>query len=68
MFEQLESVEKRYEEISEEMAKPEVATNPALIRDLSTEQSGLEELVATYRQYREVCKGLTETEEILSLY
>ncbi len=66
MFEQLESVEKRYEEISEEMAKPEVATNPALIRDLSTEQSGLEELVATYRQYREVCKGLTETEEILS--
>ena len=66
MFEQLDSVVRRYEEISEEMAKPEVATNPPMIRDLSTEQSGLEELVATYRRYRDVSQGLTEAQEILS--
>ena len=58
MFEQLESVEKRYEEISEQMARPEVATNPNLIRELSTEQSKLEELVMSYRKYREIGKGL----------
>ena len=65
MFEQLESVEKRYEEITEEMARPEVATNPNLIRDLSTEQSGLEELVKVYREYRGVSTSLSETKEIL---
>ncbi|HAA74146.1 TPA: peptide chain release factor 1, partial [Candidatus Latescibacteria bacterium] len=65
MFEQLESVEKRYEEITEEMARPEVATNPTLIRDLSTEQSGLEELVKVYREYRGVSTSLSETKEIL---
>ena len=65
MFEQLESVEKRYEEISEQMARPEVATNPNLIRELSTEQSKLEELVMSYRKYREIGKGLAEAREIL---
>ena len=65
MFEQLESVEKRYEEISEQMARPEVATNPNLIRELSTEQSKLEELVMSYRKYREIGRGLAEAREIL---
>ena len=65
MFEQLETVEKRYEEISELMAQPEVATDPVKIRDLSTEQSGIEELVNVYREYREVTQGLTEANEIL---
>lgn len=65
MFEQLESVEKRYEEITEQMARPEVATNPNLIRELSTEQSKLEELVMSYRKYREIGKGLAEAREIL---
>ena len=65
MFEQLESVEKRYEEITEQMARPEVATNPNLIRELSTEQSKLEDLVMSYRKYREIGKGLAEAREIL---
>lgn len=65
MFEQLENVVKRYEEIGELMAMHEVATNPIKIRDLSTEQSGLEELVASYKAYREVSVNLSEAQEIL---
>ena len=65
MFEQLENVVKRYEEIGELMATQEVATNPTKIRDLSTEQSGLEELVESYKSYREVSLNLSEAQEIL---
>ncbi len=65
MFEQLGSIEKRYEEISELLARPEVATNPTMIRELATEQSGLEDLVTTYREYRGVIEELAEAREIL---
>ena len=66
MFEQLQRVLERYDEITTEMATPEVATNPNKIRTLSTEQSGLEELVQTYRAYRDVRRDLDEAELILS--
>ena len=66
MFEQLQRVLERYDEITTEMATPEVATNPNKIRTLSTEQSGLEELVQTYRAYRDVRRDLNEAELILS--
>ncbi|MEE2752367.1 MAG: peptide chain release factor 1 [Candidatus Latescibacterota bacterium] len=65
MFEQLKNVENRYEEISEQMSRPEVATNPSMIRDLSTEQSGLEDLVRTYRAYKDLDRNLWEIRGIL---
>jgi len=65
MFEQLENVEKRYEEITAQMSRPEVAVNPAMIRDLSVEQSRLEDLVRSYREYRGVSLNLSEAQEIL---
>jgi peptide chain release factor 1 len=65
MFEQLERVEKRYEEITNLMGQQEVATDPTQIRDLSTEQSNLEELVTVYRQYRGVTQGMSEAQDIL---
>jgi len=66
MFEQLEKVLDRYDEITTEMSTPEVATNPDRIRALSTEQSGMEGLVQTYRAYRGVRNDLDEAEQILS--
>lgn len=67
MFEQLQKVLDRYEEITAAMGTQEVATNPGKIRALSTEQSGMEELVQTYRSYRDVRKDLDEAEQILSV-
>ena len=66
MFEQLEKVLDRYDEITTEMSTPELATNPDRIRALSTEQSGMEGLVQTYRAYRGVRNDLDEAEQILS--
>jgi peptide chain release factor 1 len=67
LFEQLQKVLDRYEEITAAMGTQEVATNPGKIRALSTEQSGMEELVQTYRSYRDVRKDLDEAEQILSV-
>tara|TARA_Y100000588_G_scaffold333041_1_gene371694 strand:- start:8719 stop:9795 length:1077 start_codon:yes stop_codon:yes gene_type:complete len=66
MFEQLEKVLDRYDEITIKMSTPEVATNPDRIRALSTEQSEMEGLVQTYRAYRGVRNDLDEAEQILS--
>ncbi len=66
MFEQLEKVLDRYDQITTDMTTPEVATNPEKIRELSTEQSGMEELVRTYRTYRDVARDLDEADQILT--
>ena len=65
MFDQLENVEQRYGEITEEMSRPEVASNPDHFQKLTKELHSLEEIVSTYRSYREVDSGLEEAKEIL---
>ena len=65
MFEQLDSIEKRHGELSNEMAQPEVASDPNRFRKLSKEYSDLEEIVTTYRTYVKVREDLTDAEEIL---
>ncbi len=65
MFDQLEGVEQRYSEISQEMGQPEVASNPTHFQKLTRELHGLEEIVTTYRTYREVSSGLEEAREIM---
>ena len=66
MFEQLESVEARYRNLGEEMARPEVATDPSRVRELSKEYRDLEEIVATYRAYTQVCEDLTDANDIIN--
>ncbi len=56
----LEGAEARYEELHEQMAQPEVATDPARLRQLAKEQSGLQELVEVFRAYRETTQALMD--------
>lgn len=66
MFEQLESVEARYRNLGAEMARPEVATDPNRVRELSKEYRTLEEIVATYRAHTQVCEDLADANDIIS--
>ena len=66
LFEQLEGVEARYRDLGEEMARPEVATNPSRVRDLGKEYRDLEEIVATYRAYTQVREDLADAHDIIS--
>ncbi len=65
MLDRLESMERRYEELNELIAQPEVALNPSRLQSLAQEQANLDNIVAKYRQYKAVTKTLQETQTLL---
>lgn len=66
MFDKLASVEARYEEISELMARPDIATNPSLLQQYAREQSELEPVVSAFRAYRQTVRSMEETQAMLN--
>ena len=66
MFEQLEKIEKRYEEIDRKMAEPEIATDLTRLQELAQERADIEQIVKNYREYKEVIKSLEETRALLN--
>ena len=65
MLDRLESIEKRYEELSRLLGQPELSTDLARLQSLSQEQSGLEQIVARYRQYKAISRTMQETQAML---
>ena len=60
----LESREQRYLQLEQQMAEPEVATDPRRLMELGRERAELEPLVETYRRYRDNARHLREAEEL----
>jgi peptide chain release factor 1 len=58
MMTQLEKIEKRYLELDEKMARPEVATDLGQLQELARERASLEDVVKLYRQYKKAAKEL----------
>ena len=56
MFERLQAVEDRYDHLNEMLSDPDVVSDMTKLRDYSKEQSGLQETVETYREYKQ-CKN-----------
>lgn len=65
MLDRLQSIEKRYEELSQLIAQPEVSTDRARLQSLAQEQASLEDIVAKYRQYKTTSEALQETQAML---
>ncbi len=65
MWEKLEGIEQRYEEIAQRMADPEVVGDPDRLAELAREHAELEELVTLYRQYRQARTELDQAESLL---
>ena len=65
MFEKVAQVEERYDELSRLLSLPETAQDPNLIREYALEQSEIQELVSTYRRYRQVEQELADAREML---
>ncbi len=65
MFEKLETVEKRYDELNTLISQPEVYNDFQRVQTLSQEKSGIEEIVGKYRQYKSNAKGISEAEAML---
>ena len=65
MFDKLESIEKRYDEVLEDLGKPETASDQNLFRKLMKEQSDLTPIVEAYRKYRGAKQTIADSLEIL---
>jgi len=66
MFDKLASVEQRYEELTEIMAQPEVATDPTRLQQFAREQRDLEALVTAFRTYQQTLQGIENTQAMLN--
>jgi len=65
MFEKLELIQKRYDELSQLLARVEIVTDHERLQELSKEKAGLEAIVATYQQYKANGEELAELEALL---
>ncbi|MBQ4061501.1 MAG: peptide chain release factor 1 [Christensenellaceae bacterium] len=64
MFDKLDALKKRYEELSQRIADSEVIANRELFKSLVKEHSELEEIVAKYDEYNASKEELSETREM----
>jgi peptide chain release factor 1 len=65
MFEKLQSIEAKYEQLMLEMADPAVQSDYAKFRGHSKTLSDMEPLVERFREYKQVAAQITATEELV---
>ena len=65
MFERLETISNKYEELKEELSNPEVISDYNKLKKLSKEQKDLEETYNKYNEYKKVDNNLKEAKELL---
>ena len=65
MFDRLEALRHRFEELEETMALPEVATDPSRVQALAKERSSIELLVGIYNEYRSVAQQAEDARALL---
>ena len=60
MLDRLAKIEERYQELNEQMAIPEIASDLKRLQVLAQERTSLEDLVTRYREYKAAAKSLEE--------
>ncbi|MCF0124899.1 MAG: peptide chain release factor 1 [Clostridia bacterium] len=65
MFEKLEVVENRYDELTKLIADPEVIAKQSEWQKFMKEHAGLEEIVQKFREYKKVKQSMEEAEELM---
>ena len=65
LFDKIARLEARYDELSELLSQPDVASDPELLQRYGREQAQLSEIVESYRELKAVTAGLAETELML---
>jgi len=66
MWDRLEQIDHHYQELSQQMARPEIATDPKQLQTLAREKASIEGLVTKYRQYKATSKELEKTKAMLA--
>jgi peptide chain release factor 1 len=64
MWDRLEQIERRYQELDQQLARPEIATDLKQLQTLAREKAGIEDLVTRYREYKKASKELEEVKSM----
>jgi peptide chain release factor 1 len=65
MFDKLDTIEEKYEELSRQLGEPELLADQQKYARAAKQHRELEEIAAKYREYKSLERGLRETEEML---
>lgn len=65
MFERLQIVEDRYDQLNELLSDPEVVRDVSKLRDYSKEQASLQKTVDAYREFKQVIEELKSAKSLL---
>ena len=65
MFQKLEAVEKRYDELTSKISDPEVISNQNEWKKMMKEHSDMEDVVAKYREYKKVVQNIDDAKTML---
>ncbi len=66
MWDRLEQIEKRYQELDQQIALPEVTSDLGQLQILAKERASIESLVTKYRKYKATSRSLEETRAMLN--
>lgn len=65
MFEKLEAVEKRYEELTKLISDPEIISNQIEWQKLMKEHANQEDIVIKFREYKQIKKMMEDAKELM---
>jgi peptide chain release factor 1 len=66
MIEQLEKIENRFHELTQQIAAPEVLADPKQLQTLAKERAGIEDIASRYADYKATIKSLADTQAMLN--
>src|ERR1700744_3185932 len=66
MFERLEQIEARYEELTNALASPEITNDSARYQKTAKAHSEIAPVVEKYREYKDLTRGIAESKALLA--
>src|SRR5215813_4107998 len=66
MFERLDQIEARYEELTQALASPEVVNDSAKYQKAAKAHSEISEVVEKYREFKDLKKGIADSKAMLA--
>src|SRR5262250_3377607 len=66
MFERLDQIEARYEELTQSLASPEIVNDSARYQKTAKAHSEITPIVEKYREYKDLTRGIAESKAVLA--
>ncbi len=66
MFDRLDEIEKKYDELTQSLATPEVISDSAKYQKVAKAHSDLTPVVEKYREYKDLRKGIAESKALVA--